>query len=162
MDYRQSVSDRNLNQQLDQNLYDNNDLVKISLPLSNAYQNDWSDYQRVDGEISFDGKIYKYVKQKVENGQLVLLCIPDHGKMQSEIIKEQAEKNNYDATANNKATNNSKVTYKSIIDEFISSEIIKANPAFIQIDAHTICKIDDNLNNTMHRSPEQPPDNCMI
>jgi hypothetical protein len=37
-------------------------------------------FERVDGEITVDGKLFKYVKRKIHNGQLVLLCLPDEKK----------------------------------------------------------------------------------
>jgi len=57
--------------------YDEADLVMITTPLMLPYVTDTKDFQRVDGEINVNGKVYRYVKSKVENGEYVLLCLPD-------------------------------------------------------------------------------------
>lgn len=66
---------------LDKDNYDEKDLIVFKVPLSNPYQIDQSRFERVDGEINIRGVIYKYVKRKVENGQLILLCLPYYKKM---------------------------------------------------------------------------------
>lgn len=45
------------------------------------YQVSWTAFERVDGEVTINGVIYKYVKRKVEDGQLILLCLPYYKKM---------------------------------------------------------------------------------
>jgi hypothetical protein len=66
---------------LDKENYDEKDLITFKVPLSLPYQPAWKDFERVDGEITIQGTIYKYVKRKIEDGQLVLLCLPYYKKM---------------------------------------------------------------------------------
>lgn len=72
----QQKSNLALEARLDNNDYNEKDLLEIKIPLSNPYQVSWNDFERVDGEVDIQGVTYKYVKRKVEEGQLVLLCIP--------------------------------------------------------------------------------------
>ncbi|RFM27153.1 hypothetical protein DXN05_16980 [Deminuibacter soli] len=65
---------------LDKNDYNNNDLFEIKIPLNIPYISDQQHFERVDGAITIAGKTYKYVKRKITNGELVLLCLPDAGK----------------------------------------------------------------------------------
>ena len=51
------------------------------MPLNIPYQVEGSQFERVDGEIALNGRIYKYVKRKVSEGNLILLCIPDAARM---------------------------------------------------------------------------------
>ena len=66
---------------LDNDQYDVNELISITVPLDNPYQLEQGNFQRIDGEINFQGKNFKYVKRKVSEGKLILLCIPDARKM---------------------------------------------------------------------------------
>jgi hypothetical protein len=79
--YAEKKSDRQLEAQLDKDQYNEADLVVLKVPLNIPYQLDKSQFERVDGEIVLNGKIYKYVKRKVSEGNLILLCIPDAHKM---------------------------------------------------------------------------------
>ena len=46
-------------------------------------------YERVDGEITLHGIVYKCVKRKVDHGELVLLCLPDTKTMELQRGKER-------------------------------------------------------------------------
>ena len=79
--YAENKSDRQLEAQLDRHQYNDEDLVTLKIPLNIPYQLNESQFERIDGEISLDGKLYKYVKRKVSEGNLILLCIPNVNKM---------------------------------------------------------------------------------
>lgn len=83
----QHRSDIRMEKSLDENQYKDADLVTITIPVSMPYHNNWSDFERFDGEVSYKGKIYRYVKRKVCEGNLILKCLPDHGKMKLEDAK---------------------------------------------------------------------------
>lgn len=51
------------------------DLVTFRIPLSLPYQANWSDYQRIDGEVSIGSHNYRYIKQRVKNDTLYLVCV---------------------------------------------------------------------------------------
>ncbi|MES1160598.1 MAG: hypothetical protein ABUM51_07570 [Bacteroidota bacterium] len=74
---------------LDKEIYDEKELITFKMPLSLPYQPSWKEFERVDGEITIDGVIYKYVKRKIEDGQLVLLCLPYYKKMN--LVKASTE-----------------------------------------------------------------------
>jgi hypothetical protein len=80
-DYLQHRADTQLESQLDQHQYNEASLIEIRIPLNMPYQNVSSDFERYDGEIEFNGIHYKYVKRKVTNGELVLLCLPNENRM---------------------------------------------------------------------------------
>jgi hypothetical protein len=79
--YAEVRADRQLEASLDQDQYNDQDLVLLRVPLNIPYQVEGSRYERVDGAIILNGRIYKYVKRKVSEGNLILLCIPDNTKM---------------------------------------------------------------------------------
>jgi len=85
----QQQADARLNAALDHDLYNDDELITIKIPLSMPYQTDRAEFERVNGEVNLNGKIYKYVKRRVAQGQLVLLCLPDHQKMRIESAKDE-------------------------------------------------------------------------
>jgi hypothetical protein len=86
--YLQQKADATLEAQLDRNNYDESSLVEMRVPLNMPYNVSSSDFERVNGEIEINGIHYKYVKRKVEDGQLVLMCLPNDTKMQLESAKD--------------------------------------------------------------------------
>jgi hypothetical protein len=119
--YAQQMADKALVATLDEGTYDHKDLLVIKVPLSLPYQSDWKDFERVDGEIDINGETYKYVKRKVVNGALVLLCLPDHHKTKLENAKEEFFKlvNNMQSQLPAKSTNQpGKVYFSNLLSDF--------------------------------------------
>lgn len=79
--YAEMKADLAMQARLDKDLYDGNKLVSLTVLLDNPYQIEQISFERVSGEISIQGKIYKYVKRRVYEGKLVVLCIPDDHRM---------------------------------------------------------------------------------
>jgi hypothetical protein len=67
---------------LDHQAYDSSELITIRMPFSMPYANTGDEFERVAGEIELDGKIYKFVKRRIYEGELILLCLPDRQKTQ--------------------------------------------------------------------------------
>jgi hypothetical protein len=78
--YLQKKADHQLEARLDVNDYNESQLIEIRVPLNMPYQNNWGEFERHYGEIEISGKIYTYVKRKIEDGNLVLKCIPNTAK----------------------------------------------------------------------------------
>lgn len=159
--FAERESDIHLEASLDRDLYNEDDLVTITVPLSLPYLNNQSQFERVDGEIRFNGKIYKYVKRKVIEGSLILLCLPDYNKMRLQSEANDSYKNINDITAgsNSKKSSNSKsVSLKNIFSEFNKSELAyTSHMCSIQTcysSSNKICK----LISFPHITPEQPPE----
>ena len=118
-DYLQHRADQRLEARFDLNDYDESQLLEMRVALNMPYQAQSSDFERIDGEIEIDGIQYKYVKRKIEMGELVLLCLPNHSKMQL-----KAAKNNFFQLVNdlqNPSQNNSSQTgssFKSPVTEY--------------------------------------------
>ena len=66
---------------LDQSQYAEKDLIELRVPVNLPYHNNWSDFERYDGEIVIGGIHYNYVKRKLLNDTLILLAIPNPDKM---------------------------------------------------------------------------------
>lgn len=120
MEQRASVQ---LIHQLDQDDYRDEDLIEMKVPLPMPYQTNWSSFERYNGEIEIGGVHYNYVKRKVWNDTLILLCIPNHGKMSLNSAKEQffSLVNDLDQGEKGKSAPKSNLT-KSITTDFQPTE----------------------------------------
>jgi hypothetical protein len=68
--------------QLDEKEYDASALIEIRVPVSLPYQTDWKEFERVNGEVEFNGMHYKFVERKLEGGEMIYKCIPNESKTQ--------------------------------------------------------------------------------
>jgi hypothetical protein len=78
--YAEKKADAAMEVSLDKDQYNERDLVSLTIPLDNPYQLEQKTFERINGEISFQGKTFKYVKRKVIDGNLIILCISDTRK----------------------------------------------------------------------------------
>jgi hypothetical protein len=102
LDHFEQRAEANLVSKLDQSDYDESQLIEVKVPISLPYQVDWKDFERYDGEIEINGVHYNYVKRKVQNDSLVLLCIPNTDKMKIYNAREE-----FFSLVNNLQQNNS-------------------------------------------------------
>lgn len=72
--------DATLQASLDKEQYNESNLVELRIPINLPYYNDWDEFESYDGETTINGQHYRYVKRKVVNGELILLCIPNKDK----------------------------------------------------------------------------------
>lgn len=87
-DYLQKQADSKLALKIDHKNYEEESLITFSIPLSLPYLVNWSEFERVEGEVNLNGIIYTYVKRKVCDGKLILKCLPNHDKMNLETAKQ--------------------------------------------------------------------------
>jgi len=124
------------------------------------YQVLQSDYERVDGEINLDGKIYKYVKRRIVNGELELLCLPDQNKMRLQSAKTDYFKTTSDiVNDNSKKADNSKTNiFKNLTSDY------EQQLAVYTLSIPTVTRksfafaLTNSLSSLPHTPPGQPPD----
>ena len=159
--YMQQKASSQLEAKLDKNLYDESRLIELKVPINLPYQTNWSAYQRFDGEIEVDGIMYKYVKRKVANDTLYLMCIPNTKKMSLETAKNDFFKLSNDLQNNNskKSDNSKTISFKTLQGEYDEHSFV----------LNTLNTCDNNMNywsamnsenltSSPHISPELPPD----
>jgi hypothetical protein len=66
---------------IDRSEYNDKDLIEVKVPVNLPYHTNWQDFERYDGEIQIAGVHYSYVKRKLQNDTLILMCIPNTDKM---------------------------------------------------------------------------------
>lgn len=162
IEYLQHKANSQLEARLDNNLYDNSQLIELKVPLKIPYQTNWSAYQRYDGEVEIGGRMYKYVERKVANDTLYLKCISNDKKMHLETVKNNYFKATSDIiqNGNSKKTGNSKdLTLKNLQNYYDNYSIVMNT-----ISSHDTCQICWPILNITHLyssprlSPEQPTD----
>jgi hypothetical protein len=71
-----------LEARIDRQQYDDGQLIPIKVPLTHlAYFNGSATFERAEGEIDVDGVPYRYVKSRIFNDSLEMLCIPNQAAM---------------------------------------------------------------------------------
>jgi hypothetical protein len=74
-------ADSALESRIEKSDYDDASLMQLTVPLNAPYLSGTStDFERCDGEIELRGIHYRYVKRKIVDGNLVLLCLPNERK----------------------------------------------------------------------------------
>ena len=153
-------ADQQLEAQLDNNQYDESQLVEVRIPLNMPYQRAETDFERHYGEIEAGGKFYTYVKRKIENGVLVLLCIPNNSKE-----KIKAAGNDYFKTVNgleqgqpDKKQNNNSNFAKNFWSEYDGREANFTVDIFTDLINKTFLDNVPTLRDLCLSSPGQPPE----
>jgi hypothetical protein len=118
--YAQARSARMLTAAVEKGDYDSTDLITLTIPLNIPYLCDWTEFRRVDGEIEFGGKIYRFVMRKVFNGQLILLCLPDEIKTQLQAAGKDFFKsvNDLSSVPAGKKQNTAHSTFKAVSADY--------------------------------------------
>lgn len=109
-------SDQQLLQQLDNNQYTDAELFELKVPLNMPYITNWSSYERVDGEIELNGIYYNYVKRKVYNDTLYLMCLPNKNKTRLSSARNEYAAKAQDAPADQK--NSGATVKKQVAGEY--------------------------------------------
>lgn len=159
--YAQQRSDVRLEASLDKNDFNEAELITIKVPLSLPYQNDQQHFERVDGELTYNGKIYKYVKRKISNGELVLMCLPDHRKMKLQSVKDDFFKYSNDLAQNNgsKKSDHSKANvFKNLVSEFDHYALTGITHCSVVTATYSLSNQLNYLPSSPHSLPEQPPE----
>ncbi|HUP12590.1 MAG TPA: hypothetical protein VM187_10270 [Niastella sp.] len=103
-DYFIQQSDQQLIQQLEAHQYNDHELIEVKIALHTPYLSSWSHYEQVNGEAEVNGIYYTYVKRKVHNDTLFLLCVPNKNKTQLNAARIEYANNVQDVPASTKNT----------------------------------------------------------
>ena len=73
-------SDKVFNEQISKNLYNVHDLVEIKVPAHTPVTQNWTTYERINGQVQFKNTCYNYVKLKLTRDTIYLMCVPNYEK----------------------------------------------------------------------------------
>ncbi len=159
-DFLQDRSDVQLEARLDNNDYNEAELIEIRVPINLPYHNDWTEFERYDGEAEINGIHYKYVKRKVENGELVLMCLPNNEKQLLQTARDNFFKlvNDLQQPDSKKTDKGNSNSFKSLFSEY-QQEKNNWTIALLAIEAANFPVKDLQLiPSHLSSSPEQPPE----
>jgi hypothetical protein len=110
-----------LEDRIDAGDYDEGQLIEVKIPMNLPYNSSWSDYETYYGETEYNGEHYQYVKRKLSNDTLFLLCIPNEEKTQI-----NAAKVDFFKTLNNLpmegGSQKSQTVVKLLLSEFVQQD----------------------------------------
>ena len=107
--YLENRSDLVLQDKLNKQEYSEQELIELRVPLHLPYLSDWNEFEAYEGETTINGHHYRYVKRKLEKGELVLLCIPNQHKDKISKAGDDYFKQVNDLPIEKKSKNNQKV-----------------------------------------------------
>lgn len=163
-DILEQQSSLQLEASLDQEMYNQSDLIEIRVPMNMPYITDQPDFERIDGEITLGDVHYKYVKRKIEKGQLVLLCIPNESKMEIQTARDRffAMVNDLEHSGASKDTKAPTKSFKSLFTEYWSQRIVEfVEPATALVPKQECSEISYCLSASLF-PPTQPPDASLL
>ncbi|TMI86115.1 MAG: hypothetical protein E6H08_21585 [Bacteroidetes bacterium] len=111
----------NLEQKISAGKYSDEQLVEIRIPLNMPYYSD-KDYEEVYGETNFNGEHYQYVKRKVSDNTLFLLCLPNKEKTNLVKVKNEFTKAVNDVPGNKEGSQQKSGLIKLLTTEFRVNE----------------------------------------
>ncbi len=87
--YLEDKANAQFEARLDKNEYNEDQLLSIKIPVTHLpYYTNSKSFDRVNGEIEMQGMLYKYVKRRIFNDSIELLCIRDESAMQLHSAKD--------------------------------------------------------------------------
>lgn len=144
---------------LDQDDFEDAQLLLIRQPTNLPYYGGSTAFQRINGEVEIAGVFYKYVKCRINNGMLEMLCLPNFAKTKLQQTKISFSKLMADLPTQNqnkKSGNDAKSFHKSISD----FELLQQGNTF-SMTATTSGYCNKTIVFTAAcfiQTPEQPPD----
>jgi hypothetical protein len=111
----------NLEQKISAGKYNDEQLVEIRIPLNMPYYSD-KNYEEVYGETDFNGEHYQYVKRKVSDNTLYLLCLPNKEKTNLVKVKNEFTKAVNDIPGNKEGSQQKSGLIKLLTTEFRVNE----------------------------------------
>lgn len=112
-------------QHIEKGNFSEEELVLVKVPVLLPYSSNWNEYERYDGEIEWGGMHYNYVKRKILNDTLYLLCLPDVKRS----ALEQAHKS-YAQQVNDFSAPSQKGKQTSIKTPALANEFVQAREAY--------------------------------
>jgi hypothetical protein len=157
-------SDAALELALDQDKFDDNQLISIKQPTNLPYYSNSKAFSRIDGEVEIDGTTYKYVKCRIYNDSLEMLCIPHVEKMKIQQSKQDYAKgaNDFQQENNKKKDGADAKSFQKQLSEY--EELHNGAAALISITLHSNFAAFNTpfFNKHFFNTVEQPPDAAAI
>jgi hypothetical protein len=100
-DYFETRADQRLQAQLDNDLYNESELIRLKVPAALPYGTSSEQFEKVEGSIEINGITYNYVKRRFYQDSLEVLCIPNTAKAGIKNARDAFARLANDFTSNN-------------------------------------------------------------
>jgi len=155
-------ANQSLEAALDKQKYNEDDLITIKKAIHLPYYNNTKDFTRSYGEVEMNGVLYKYVKSRIYNDSLEMLCIPNISKQQILQSKDNFTQAGFDLQkeTNKKATGSGKlISFVKLLSEYVKhSEWNTAGSCTTTIALQNTSYYNANSGSLHKATIEQPPD----
>lgn len=121
-------ADQQIQAQLDNDSYNENELVVLKMPMSVPYYSGTAGFEYTQGEVTLDGVIYRYVKKRVVNDTIEMYCIPHETKMELMNARDMFAKLSTDFINGSKEQHDAPV--KTTVKPFVLEWFEEHNSAF--------------------------------
>jgi len=157
-DYFIHQADDETVQQLDSNNYNEDELIEIKVPLYLPYYSNLGEYERYDGQIELNGMHYNFVKRKVVNDTLYMLCLPNHVKTELYKAKNEfaAKENGTENAASKKGMES--FSKKNNFETEYNQFSFQYNPLYTFLCTWKESVFSSRLNSCFIASPAKPPE----
>lgn len=156
---------KNANQTLeaaiDKNKYSESELITIKKPINLPYYNNSKDFTRSYGEVEMNGVLYQYVKSRIYNDSLEMLCIPNISKQQILESKENFARANFDLQkdTNKKSSGDGKlISFVKLLSEYVKHTDWNMTVSNVTVNLHNTAFYKANAGSLHKATIEQPPD----
>ena len=156
--FMESKADFALETRIDNDDYDESSLIEIRVPLNAPYLAENStDFERYDGELELEGVHYKYVKHKIVDGELVLLCLPNKNKTELQNSREEFFKLVNDLNHSQSKGKTNTTSFKSVTTEYKKENNTWAIPVLTVALVQYNNAVRSDITPGYNSAPEQPP-----
>lgn len=155
MEHRADVA---LETKIDNSDYDDSILMEIRVPLNAPYlSGNSTEFERFDGELELEGVHYKYVKRKIVNGELVLLCLPNENKTRYQNSRANFFKLVNDLNQSQSKSKNNTSSFKILVTEYQKENNFWTVISLPEIQVKHSAANDSPLADGFNSLPEHPP-----
>jgi hypothetical protein len=154
-------ANQSLEAAIDKNKYNEAELITIKKPINLPYYNNSKDFTRSYGEVEMNGVLYKYVKSRIYNDSLEMLCIPNISKQQILESKDNFARANFDLQkdTNKKSTGSGKlISFVKLLSEYVKNTDWNMAASFTAATLHNTVYYNANSGSLHKATIEQPPD----
>ena len=135
LDYLQQQQQQATTFKIDKAEYSDDELISVKTVLNLPYYNSSPEFERAYGSMNINGVEYDYVKRRVYNGTLELLCLPNQEKTKLQSVKTDFLKLSVDQTnpqSDKKSSTILKISLPDYSQQFSNYSIAALNEVAIK------------------------------
>ena len=136
-DYFENKASVEMQAQLDVNNYAEADLISIKVPVSLPYGPNSQNFEKVEGNIDIHGVNYQYVKRRIYNDTLELMCIPNTEKTTIKNARDEFSKlaNDFvNLSTSKKTSDNHSHSIKFSVQDFTGDHYFDIHQLVVSLD----------------------------